>query len=41
MTSSAVADGGRLEALERAVNSLRAELVDLRAQLEEFRKQFQ
>jgi uncharacterized protein YceH (UPF0502 family) len=31
----------RLEALETAVNALRAEVVDLRAQLEEFRRQFQ
>jgi uncharacterized protein YceH (UPF0502 family) len=41
VTPSAIAEGGRLEALEHAVNSMRAELVDLRAQLEEFRKQFQ
>ena len=41
VTSSAVAEGGRLEALEQAVNSLRAELVDLRTQLDEFRRQFQ
>ena len=41
MTSSGAAEGGRLEALEQAVNSMRAELVDLRTQLEEFRKQFQ
>jgi len=41
VTSSAVAEGGRLEALEHAVNSLRAELVDIRTQLDEFRKQFQ
>ena len=31
----------RIEALETAVNTLRAEVVDLRAQLEEFRRQFQ
>jgi len=31
----------RLESLETAVNTLRAEVVDLRAQLEEFRRQFQ
>jgi uncharacterized protein YceH (UPF0502 family) len=31
----------RLESLENAVNALRAEVVDLRAQLEEFRRQFQ
>jgi uncharacterized protein YceH (UPF0502 family) len=31
----------RLEAIESAVNALRAEVVDLRAQLEEFRRQFQ
>jgi uncharacterized protein len=31
----------RLEALETAVNALRAEVVDLRSQLEEFRRQFQ
>src|SRR5215475_1943953 len=41
VTPSAVAENGRLEALEHAVNSLRAELVDLRTQLEEFRRQFQ
>jgi len=41
VTSSAVAEGGRLDALEHAVNSLRAELVDIRTQLDEFRKQFQ
>jgi uncharacterized protein YceH (UPF0502 family) len=43
VTSTAVVDGGggRLEALEQAVNALRAELVDLRTQLDEFRKQFQ
>lgn len=40
VTSSGAVEGGRLEALEHAVNSLRAELVDLRTQLEEFRKQF-
>ena len=40
-TTSVVAEGGRIEALEQAVNTLRAELVDLRAQLDEFRKQFQ
>ena len=40
VTPSAVAESGRLEALEHAVNSLRAELVDLRTQLDEFRKQF-
>ena len=38
-TSGAAPD--RLEALETAVNALRAEVVDLRAQLEEFRRQFQ
>jgi uncharacterized protein YceH (UPF0502 family) len=31
----------RLDAIESAVNALRAEVVDLRAQLEEFRRQFQ
>ena len=31
----------RLEALEHAVNALRAEVVDLRAQLAEFRREFQ
>jgi hypothetical protein len=41
ITPADVAENGRLEALEHAVNSLRAELVDLRTQLEEFRKQFQ
>jgi hypothetical protein len=41
VTPSAVAEGGRIEALEQAVNALRAELVDLRTQLDEFRKQFQ
>ena len=45
VTPSAVGEagpgGGRLEALEQAVNSLRAELVDLRTHLDEFRKQFQ
>lgn len=41
VTSSVVAESGRFEALEQAVNTLRAELVDLRAQLDEFRKQFQ
>ena len=40
-TTSVVAEGGRIEALEQAVNTLRAELVDLRTQLDEFRKQFQ
>ena len=40
VTPSAVAESGRLEALEHAVNALRAELVDLRTQLDEFRKQF-
>jgi uncharacterized protein len=32
---------GRLDALEHAVNSLRAEVADLRAQLDEFRRAFQ
>ncbi len=41
VTASFVAESGRLEALEQAVNSLRAELVDLRTQLDEFRRQFQ
>ena len=41
VTPSAMADNGRIEALEHAVNALRAELVDLRTQLDEFRKQFQ
>jgi uncharacterized protein YceH (UPF0502 family) len=41
VTPAAVAEGGRIEALEQAVNTLRAELVDLRTQLEEFRRQFQ
>lgn len=41
VTPAALADGGRIEALEQAVNALRAELVDLRTQLDEFRRQFQ
>jgi uncharacterized protein len=32
---------GRLDSLEHAVNSLRAEVADLRAQLDEFRRAFQ
>jgi len=41
VTPSVVAENGRLEALEQAVNSLRAELVDLRTQMDDFRRQFQ
>ena len=41
LTPATVAEGGRIEALEQAVNTLRAELVDLRTQLDEFRRQFQ
>ena len=37
----APAESSRLDALEHSVNSLRAEVVDLRTQLEEFRRQFQ
>jgi uncharacterized protein YceH (UPF0502 family) len=35
------AETSRLDALEQSVNALRAEVVDLRTQLEEFRRQFQ
>ncbi|HEY6825561.1 MAG TPA: YceH family protein [Gemmatimonadaceae bacterium] len=41
VTPSVVAENTRLEALEQAVNSLRAELVDLRTQMDDFRRQFQ
>ena len=41
VTPSVVAENARLEALEQAVNSLRAELVDLRTQMDDFRRQFQ
>ena len=41
VTPGVVAENTRLEALEQAVNSLRAELVDLRTQMDDFRRQFQ
>jgi uncharacterized protein YceH (UPF0502 family) len=34
-------DVSRLDALEQAVNALRAELIDLRSQVDEFRREFQ
>lgn len=40
-TTGAPAETSRLEALEQSVNALRAEVVDLRTQLEEFRREFQ
>jgi uncharacterized protein len=39
--AQSIAETTRLDTLEQTVNTLRAELVDLRAQLEEFRREFQ